>query len=124
MEKNIAEFLKEEIKEAAAPLQVCAGHCADSEATIHSRCQVFVEEGTDGVLPLDESNAFNQMKRFVALHEIQITCKEMSLNIIDTFRSPSKLFVCGGGEILSQEGTTRHRGILWPCPGTQSIHLS
>ena len=53
--KTIAGFLKEEIKEAAVPLQVCAGHSAGLEATIHAMSQVFVEEGTDGIL----SNAFN-----------------------------------------------------------------
>ena len=74
---------------------------------IHAMSQVFVEEGTDGILLIDASNAFNQMNRSVALHNIQITCKEMSLYIINTYRSPSRLFVCGGGDILSQEGTTQ-----------------
>ena len=74
---------------------------------IHAMSQVFVEEGTDGILLMDASNAFNQMNRSVALHNIQITCKEMSLYIINTYRSPSRLFVCGGGDILSQEGTTQ-----------------
>ena len=74
---------------------------------IHAMSQVFVEEGTDGILLMDASNAFNQMNRSVALHNIQITFKEMSLYIINTYRSPSRLFVCGGGDILSQEGTTQ-----------------
>ena len=69
--------------------------------------QVFVEEGTHGILLIDASNAFNQMNRSVALHNVQITCKEMSLYIINTYRSPSRLFICDGGEILSQEGTTK-----------------
>ena len=33
--KTIAGFVKEEIKEVAGPLQVCAGHSAGSEAAIH-----------------------------------------------------------------------------------------
>ena len=69
--------------------------------------QIFDEEGSDGVLLIDASNAFNQMNRSVALHNIQILCKEMALYIINTYRSPSRLFICGGGEILSQEGTTQ-----------------
>ena len=48
--KTIAGFLKEEIKETAGPLQVCAGHSAGSEAAIHAISQVFEEEGTDGIL--------------------------------------------------------------------------
>ena len=120
--KTIAGFLKEEIKDAAGPLQVCAGHSAGSEAVIHDMSQVFVEEGRNGILLIDTSNAFNQRNRSVALHNIQITCKEISLYIINTYRSPSRLFICDGGEILSQEGTTQ--GIPWPCPGTRdrSIH--
>ena len=66
--------------------------------------QVSVEEGTDGILLVDVSNAFNQMNRSVALHNIQITCKEMSLYIINTYRSPSRLFICGGGETLRGVG--------------------
>ena len=99
--KTIAGLLKEEIKEAAGPLQVYTGHSAGPEAAIHAMSQVFVEEGTDGILLIDASNALNQMNRSVALHNIQITCKEMSLYIINTYRSPSRLFICGGGEILS-----------------------
>ena len=76
--------------------------------------QVFVEEGTDGILLIDASNAFNQMNRSVALHNIQITCKEMSLYIINTYRSSSRLFICGGGEILSQEGTTQGDPLAMP----------
>ena len=112
--KTVAGFLKEEIKEAAGPLQVCAGHSAGSEAAIHAMSQVFAEEGTDGILLIDASNAFNQMNRAVALHNIQITCKEMSLYIINTYRSPSRLFICGGGEILSQEGTTQGDSLAMP----------
>ena len=76
--------------------------------------QVFVEEGTHGILLIDASNAFNQMNRSVALHNIKITCKEMSLYIINTYRSPSRLFICGGGEILSQEGTTQGDPLAMP----------
>ena len=100
MENLLLDFLKEEIKEAAGPLHVCSGPNVSSEATIHAMSQVFVEEGIDGILLIDASNAFNQRNKSVARHIIQITCKEMSLYIINTYRSPSKLFICGGGEIL------------------------
>ena len=80
--KTTAGFLKEEIKGTEGPLQVCAGYSAGSGAAIHAMSQVFVEEGTDGILLI------NQMKRSVALHKIHITCKEMSLYIINTYRSP------------------------------------
>ena len=92
--------MKEEIKEAADPLQVCAGPSAGSEAAIHAMSQVFVEEEIDGILLIDASNAFKQRNKSVARHNIQVTCKEISHYIINTYRSPSKLFICGGGEIL------------------------
>ena len=111
---TIAGFLKEEIKEAAAPLQVCAGHSTGSEAAIHAMSQVFGEEGTDGILLIDASNAFNQMNTSIALHNIQVTFKEKLLYIINTYRSPSRLFICGGGEILSQEGTTQGDPLALP----------
>ena len=55
----------------------------------------FVEEGTDGILLIDASDAFNQMNRSAALHSIQIMCKEMAFDVINTYRSPSSLFICG-----------------------------
>ena len=60
--KTISTFLKEEIKQAAGPLQVCARHSAEAEAAIHEMGLVFAEEGVDGILLIDASNAFNQMK--------------------------------------------------------------
>ena len=112
--KTVSGFLKEEIKKAAGPLQVCAGHNAGAEAAIHAMSQVFVEEGTDGILLIDASNAFNQMNRSAALHNIQIMRKEMALYVINTYRSPSRLFICGGGEILSREGTTQGDPLAMP----------
>ena len=63
---------------------------------------------------IDASNAFNQMNRSAALHNIQIMCKEMALYVINTYRSPSRLFICGGGEILSRKGTTQGDPLAMP----------
>ena len=38
----------------------------------------------------------------------------MSKYVINTYQSPSRLFVCGGGEILSQEGTTQGDPLAMP----------
>ena len=38
--KTNARFLKEEIKEAAGPVQVCAGYSAGSETAIHAMSRV------------------------------------------------------------------------------------
>ena len=121
--KTTSAMFKEEIKEAASPLQVCAGHSAWSEAAIHAINQVFNEEGADGVLLIDATNAFNQMNRVVAMHNIRITCKEIALYIINTYRSPSRLFISGGGEIFSQEGTTQGDPLAMPWYAINSNHM-
>ena len=69
--KTTALFLKEEVKSAAGPLQVCTGHSAGAEAAIHTMSQVFDEEETDGILLIDATNAFNQMNRAVAMHNVK-----------------------------------------------------
>ena len=43
---------------------------------------IFDKEGTDGVLLIDASNAFNCLNRAVALNNIQITCPRVFLNRI------------------------------------------
>ena len=121
--KTISAMFKEEIKEAAGPLQVSAGHSAGAEAAIHAMSQVFDEEGTDGVLLIDATNAFNQMNRAVAMHNISITCKEVASYIINTYRSPSRLFISGGGEILSQEGTTQGDPLAMPWYAINTVHM-
>ena len=65
------------------------------------------EEETDGTLFIDATNAFNEINRAVAMHNIQITYPIMWKYVINTYQSPSRLFVCGDGEFLSQEGTTQ-----------------
>ena len=63
--------------------------------------QILDDDGTDKILLVDASN-------------IQITCQEISMYIINMHRSPSRLFTCGGVEILSQEGTTQGDPLAMP----------
>ena len=78
---------------AADPLQICIGYSAGAEVAIHAMAQILDNDGTDEILLVDVS-------------KIQITCQEISMYIINTYRSPSRLFTCGRVEILSNEGTT------------------
>ena len=89
----INRALKEEIMLAAVPQQICIGYSAGAEVAIHAMAQNLDDDGTDEILLVDASN-------------VQITCPEISMYIINTYRSPSRLFTCGGVEILSHEGTT------------------
>ena len=54
------------------------------------------------------------MNRSAAMPNILIIFKEISLYVINTYRSPSRLFICGGGEILSREGTTQGDPLAMP----------
>ena len=105
--KTISRIASDYIKEAAGPLQTCAGHGAGAEAAIHAMRQIFREEGTDGVLLIDASNAFNCLNRAVALHNIQVSCPIIARYLINTYRRPACLFVAGGKKIFSMEGTTQ-----------------
>ena len=88
------------MKKCKCPLLVCAGYSAGAEAATHAMSHVFEEEGPDGILLIDATKAFNQMNRAVAMHNFWIT-------FINTCRSPSRLFIRGGGEILWLESTTQ-----------------
>ena len=74
MGKAVSWACKEEIKQAAGPLQTCAGFQAGAEAAIHAMQSFFREEETDAVLLIDASNAFNSMNRRAALVNIQVSC--------------------------------------------------
>ena len=74
------------MKEAAGPLQTCAGHAAGSEAAVHAMHTIFKEEGTDAVLLIDATNAFNGLNSAVALHNIRVTCPIISNYHVNTYR--------------------------------------
>ena len=114
--KTISAFFKEEQKQAGSPLQVCAGFSGGAEAAIHAMNNIFQLEGTDGVLLIDASNAVNWMNRSAALPNILIIFKDskISLYVVNTYRSPSRLLICGGGEILSREGTAQGDPLAMP----------
>jgi len=60
-----------DIQLAASALQACASHDARAEATIYAMRDIFADNNTD-VLLVDASNAFNQVNRQCALHNISI----------------------------------------------------
>ena len=54
------------------------------------------------------------MNRSVALHNIQVSCPLISKYLINTYRHPPRLFISGGSEILSMEGTTQRDPLAMP----------
>ena len=112
--KLISWTLKKDIQEAVGPLQTCSGLNAGGEAAIHAIKEIFNEEETDGVILVDTSNAFNNMNRLAALHNIRVICAAISTILINMYRIPTRLFIAGGGEILSRKGTTQGDNLAMP----------
>ena len=95
------------MKDAAGPLQLCAGQDGGCEAAVHAMCSIFQDSETEAVLLVDANNAFNSLNRKGALHNINIICPSIAQILINTYRAPVRQFLTGSGEILSMEGTTQ-----------------
>ena len=69
--------------------------------------RIFELVGTDAVLLIDAFSAFNSLNRAAALHNTRVLCPSLATYVINTYREPARLFVSGGKEIKSAEGTTQ-----------------
>jgi len=105
--KTISWALADDIQAAGGSLQVSTGLKGGSEAAIHAMKEIFDRESTEAVILVDAENAFNKLNRRVALHNMQYLCPSFSTILINTYRIPTRLFISGGGEIASSEGTTQ-----------------
>ena len=101
--------MKDDVKEAAGPLQICAGQNSRAKAAIYAMGQIFENESSVGVLLIDAKNAFNSMNREVALHNVQILCPTISMNVINTYRREARLFIAGRRRNLIQRGDNTRR---------------
>ena len=120
--KAILSIIKPDILEAAGTLQLCAGQEAGCEAAVHALRAMFDDENTQGVLLIDASNAFNNLNRQTALHNIQALCPTLATILINTYRSDSQLFI-DKATILSKEGTTQGDPLAMPMFALASIPL-
>ena len=112
--KAILSVIKQDIVSSAGNLQLCAGQPSGCEAAVHAVSDIFDEESTDALLLVDADNAFNSLNRKVLLHNIIYLCPPMSTYIRNCYSSPSRLFVLGGIEISSSEGTTQGDPLAMP----------
>ena len=104
--KVIVKVVRNDIISSVGSLQVCAGHEAGYEAAIHAMHGIFENEKTEAVSLVDPANAFNSVNRQVFLHNISIICPPIATYIRNCYTLPSRLFIIGGTEIPSSEGTT------------------
>lgn len=104
--KAIAFTLKEDIQDAAGPLQVCAGHILGCKTAVHAMREVYDCQPTEAVILVDASNAFNSLNREAALSNIQQLRPSLSKIIINTYREEWQLFI-EGTTLYSQKSTTQ-----------------
>ena len=105
--KVVMMIFKKDIADTAGPLQLSAGQEAGTEAAIHAMQDVFANEGTEAVLLIDAENAFNSINRKVMPQHLNFICPVITKYITNCYITSTRLFVIGGGEILSKEGTTQ-----------------
>ena len=108
--KAILSVTSPHIQRAAGPLQLCAGQEAGIEAAVHTIQSLIEQDETESVLLVDAQNAFNSLNRQVALINIRMVCPILSKILVNTYRSPTHLFV-GGETLLSYEGVIQEP---WP----------
>lgn len=101
---------KKDVVEASGSLQPCDGQKSRSDAAIDADAMhtIFETGDTDAVLLIDVLSAFNALNRAAALHNINLLCPIIATYAINTYRrEPARLFVIGGKEIVSAEGTSQ-----------------
>ena len=104
--KVVLVIVKDDVLQAAGPLQLCIGQPAGCEAAIHAMWRVFDFPDTKCILQVDATNTFNCFNWQAALRNISILCPSFALILINTYQMNSRLFI-DGDYILSQEGTTQ-----------------
>ena len=86
MGKVVASTLKKDVQISVGPLQTCSGLKSGSEAAVHAMREYFDTEECEGILLIDAENAFNSLNRKTALHNIRISCPEISTFILNFYR--------------------------------------
>ena len=69
--------------------------------------KIFEAGETDAALLVDAWNAFNSLNRAPALHNVRVIYPAIAIYVINAYRAPARLFVVGGKELESSEGTTQ-----------------
>ena len=121
--KAIVTEIKPDLATNAGCLQLCAGQPAGCEAAAHAMSEIFAEEETDAILLIDASNVFNSLNRKTLLHNIRYLCPTLATYIRNCYGAPARLFVTGGIEISSSEGTTQGDPVAMPSYGIGILPL-
>ena len=109
--KAVLHVVKQDVMDAAGCN--CVGQRAGCEAAVHAMREIFDDEGTEGLLLVDVSNAFNSLNHRAALLNMFRLCPSLATVLTNTYRSASSLFI-DGTSLLSQEGTTQGDPLAMP----------
>ena len=108
--KVIVTNIREDIIQAAGPLQTCAGLRSGIEASIHAMRKIFGKDETEGLLLVDAENAFNNLNRKAALHNIRELCPPFYRYLANTYQISAKMIINDHEQtdnIFSEEGSTQ-----------------
>ena len=105
--KAILTVLRANILNVTGYQQLCTSLESGCEVAVHAVVDLFEEDTTHRFNRKDARNAFNLINRTLLLHNVKILCPEIPTYINNCYMKPSRLFIIGGTEILSKEGTTQ-----------------
>ena len=105
--KVVMKVSKSDVVDSVGSLQVCAGQEAGIEAAVHAMHDIYDLEETEAVLLIDAENAFNSSNRKATINNICILCPIIGTYVKNYYAASARLFIIGGKEILSKEGTTQ-----------------
>eukprot|EP00794_Sanderia_malayensis_P018637 gene18637-biopygen15703 len=121
--KAVIRTFRSEIMDSAGNFQLCAGQRAGCEAAVHAMKEIFEDDECEAVLLVDADNAFNRINRKVMLHNIRIVCPIIATYVINIYHQNARLFVMGGTEVSSQEGTTQGDPAAMPVYALATVPL-
>lgn len=108
--KLLVSVIKDDIIDAAGPLQTCSGLKSGIEAAVHAMRTTFEDNQTEAILLVDAENAFNNLNRKAALHNIKQLCPPFHQYLQNTYQKPARLIIStanGHDSLLSEEGSTQ-----------------
>ena len=105
--KVVMNVVKGDVQTAAGSLQVCAGQAGGCEAAIHAMRAIYEDDESDAILLIDAANAFNSLNRDAMLNNIKNLCPIAYIYAYNCYSVHARLFVTGGKELRSKEGTTQ-----------------
>ena len=102
--KTILAIVKDDVKEVAGSIQLCAGQEAGCEAGVRAMKSILENEETEAAILVYASNAFNFLNRQTALINCHYLCPSIATILTNMYRGEGKLFI-EDQFLLSCEGT-------------------